>query len=259
MSDSPTEKFSSRAENYKKFRPNYPSEVIEELKNYLPTGRTLKVADLGSGTGIFTKKLLEAGFEVYAVEPNEEMRQSAEQDLSQNPAFHSINGTAEDTTLPDDSIDLITAAQSFHWFDLEPTLKEFQRLLKSEGKIAFVWNEREKSETPFLEEYDKVLLEMCPGYASSPHIHLGKENILDYIEEISLEEFHFKNSQEFDKEGFIGRVFSSSYTPLPDSPNYQAFYDRMSQLFDTYQKNNKVQISYNTHMYLGSVLLPLFG
>ncbi|MHA1674913.1 MAG: class I SAM-dependent methyltransferase [Promethearchaeota archaeon] len=258
MSDNPTEKFTIRVENYKKFRPHYPIEVIEELITYLHKGEGLKVADIGSGTGIFTERLLEAGFDVYAVEPNEEMRQSAEKDLSPNPNFHSIIGTAENSSLPEESIDLITAAQAFHWFSPEPTLKEFQRILKPEGLIAFLWNERDNDASLFLKEYDLLLRETCPKYETSPHISIGKQEILNYIEEISLEEFHFSNFQEFDHEGFIGRVLSSSYTPLPDSPEYDSFIKKITELFNKHQEDGKVKIQYNTHLYLGRVLLPNF-
>ncbi|MHA1518683.1 MAG: class I SAM-dependent methyltransferase [Promethearchaeota archaeon] len=258
MNDNPTEKFSTRVENYKKYRPHYPIKVIEELNNYLHQKKGLQVADIGSGTGIFTERLLEVGYSVFAVEPNEEMRQSAEKDLSLNPDFHSINGTAENSTLPEESIDLITAAQSFHWFSPEPTLKEFQRILKPEGLIAFLWNERDNDASSFLKEYDLLLCEACPSYETSPHLNIGKQKILDYIEEISLEEFHFSNYQEFDKEGFIGRVLSSSYTPLPDSPDYISFITKITALFNKHQENGKVNIQYNTHLYLGRVLLPNF-
>ena len=258
MSGNTTEKFSTRVENYKKYRPNYPSEVINELRNYLPQNKALKVADIGSGTGIFTNRLMDAGFEVYAVEPNEEMRQSAEKDLSSNLKFHSINGTAEVSTLPEESIDLITAAQAFHWFSQEPTLKEFQRILKPEGLIAFLWNERDNDASLFLKEYELVLRESCPEYETSPHISIGKQEILNYIEEVSLEEFHFSNFQEFDHEGFIGRVLSSSYTPLPESPDFDSFIAKITKLFNKHQENGKVIIQYNTHLYLGRVLLPNF-
>jgi ubiquinone/menaquinone biosynthesis C-methylase UbiE len=257
MSEDPKEKFSARVENYKRFRPSYPDAIIEELKNYIGSDRKLTVADIGSGTGIFTKKLLAADFEVYAVEPNDEMRLVAENDLAKFPNFHSVKGTAEATTLAEESVDLITAAQAFHWFDLKPTLTEFLRISKHEAFIAFIWNERDNTASPFLAEYDALLKELCPKYVESPHREIGKGQILDYIEEISLEEFHFSNQQVFDKEGFIGRALSSSYTPLPDDPSYETFLARINGLFDKYHENGQVTIHYNTHLYLGRIALQM--
>lgn len=249
-----TERFSTRVENYQKYRPNYPEEVLDELMKYLPKKNDSIAADIGSGTGIFTKKLLDRGLKVYAVEPNDEMRKVAEESLHKYPKFHSIKGTAENTTLPDESVDLVTAAQAFHWFKPEPTLKEFQRILQPEGMVAFVWNERDLLADEFMKEYNQILFEYCPDYKKSPHLHINKEQILDYIEEITLEEFHYSNEQEFDKEGFIGRVLSSSYTPLPGSESYEPFIGALNSLFDKHQQNGKVHISYNTHLYLGRVL-----
>ncbi|WP_457558649.1 class I SAM-dependent methyltransferase [Candidatus Harpocratesius sp.] len=249
-----TKRFSLRAEYYQKYRPDYPIEVIQEIKSFFPNKSRIIVADIGSGTGIFTKHLIDANFEVYAVEPNDEMRIIAEKSLCVNPNFHNIKGTAESTTLPDESIDLITAAQALHWFDPELTLTEFQRILQPEGIIAFIWNERDLTATPFMKEYDQFLIDLCPEYKNSPHLYIDKERIFNLIEEISLQEFHYSNTQEFDEKGFIGRVLSSSYTPLPGSAEYTPFIDALTQLFEKYQKEGKIQIHYNTHLYLGRVM-----
>ena len=200
--------------------------------NYLPKKKRSVVADIGSGTGIFTKRLLDQGMKVYGVEPNDDMRRAAEDFLKNYPNFHSVKGSAEKTTLPDESVDVVTAAQAFHWFNPEPTLKEFQRILRPEGMVAFVWNERDLEADDFMKEYNQILLDFCPKYKNSPHLHITKDQILDFIEEITLDEFHFSNEQEFDQSGFIGRVLSSSYTPLPRTPEYVPFITALNELFD---------------------------
>ena len=111
----PTERFSDRAENYAKYRPGYPDEMLQYFRDLVTPPAT--VADIGSGTGILTRQLLNSGYELYAVEPNEAMRREAERTLSGHPGFRSMDGTAEATTLADRSVDLITCAQAFHWFD----------------------------------------------------------------------------------------------------------------------------------------------
>src|SRR5437016_5211234 len=124
----PTERFSDRVENYAKYRPHYPEAALEFMREIVP--RSAKIADVGSGTGILTKQLLDAGYEVYAIEPNGPMRREAERSMDANPRFHSVKGSAESSLLPDQSIDFITSAQAFHWFDRAKTKVEFRRILK---------------------------------------------------------------------------------------------------------------------------------
>jgi ubiquinone/menaquinone biosynthesis C-methylase UbiE len=126
-------RFSNRVNDYKKFRPSYPAEILDPI-NEIGLTESSVVADLGSGTGIFTQIILKSGCQVYAVEPNESMREIAELNLSQNANFKSVNGTGENTNLPDHSIDIITVAQAFHWFDIEKSRTEFIRILKKEDR-----------------------------------------------------------------------------------------------------------------------------
>src|SRR6516165_3649902 len=137
---SPTDRFSDRVENYAKYRPDYPAAMLQSLVKSVPA--PARVADIGSGTGILTAQLLEAGYEVFAVEPNRPMAKAAGRELGQRPEFHSVPGTAEATTLESGSVDLITCAQSFHWFDQEKTRSEFKRVLRAGARVAIVWNER---------------------------------------------------------------------------------------------------------------------
>src|SRR5439155_22031674 len=153
----PTQRFSSRVGNYARCRPSYPREIIEILGAECGLTSEWVIADVASGTGIFTRLLLENGNRVYGVEPNEAMRKAGEEYLANYPAFTSIEGTAESTTLPDASIDLVTAAQAAHWFDREKALEEFQRTLKPGGYLALIWNDRRKDATGFDREYEQLL------------------------------------------------------------------------------------------------------
>ena len=137
-----TKRFSNRVDNYVKYRPSYPKEIISFLENAIQFKNDFVVADIGSGTGILSKMFLDNGNTVYAVEPNTAMRNKAEELLKNYPLFKSIDGTAEQTTLQNSSIDIITAAQAFHWFDAEKTKAEFRRILKPGGYCCLIWNER---------------------------------------------------------------------------------------------------------------------
>ncbi|MFQ6113303.1 MAG: class I SAM-dependent methyltransferase [bacterium] len=174
----PTGRFSDRVQYYIKYRPQYPEEVIELLTLECELEKCSIVADIGSGTGILTQLFLEKGNTVFAVEPNKEMRAAAETLLSKYGCFNSVNGTAEDTTLEQHSVDLVTAGQAFHWFDLEKTRQEFLRILQPNGWVALIWNDRKTDTTPFLEAYEQLLNTYSIDYKKVDHKKLDK-SILD--------------------------------------------------------------------------------
>src|SRR5947209_10684741 len=165
----PTQRFSSRVEQYIKARPSYPVEILRVLRDECGLTSSSVIADIASGTGLFTRLLLENGNEVFGVEPNPEMRKAGEEFLAGYSRFHSIAGKAEATGLPDQSFDFVTAAQAAHWFDRESARREFARLLKPEGWTVLVWNERCTNSTRFLRAYEELLLRFGTDYAEVRH------------------------------------------------------------------------------------------
>jgi ubiquinone/menaquinone biosynthesis C-methylase UbiE len=153
-----TERFSSRVEHYVRYRPGYPPEVLELLKSECGLTADSVIADVASGTGIFTRLLLENGNRVFGVEPNDDMRRAGEEFLAGYPRFTSVAGTAEATTLADHSVDLVTAAQAAHWFNFEKARREFVRILKSGGWTVLLWNDRRIEATAFLRDYEQLVL-----------------------------------------------------------------------------------------------------
>ena len=140
------EKFTGKADIYKKFRSSYPRELIEYLYSEMGFCKASVIADIGSGTGIFSRLLLEKGSQVYCVEPNDDMRRVAENDLGDIDGFKnfiSIKAPAENSGLQEGSIDFVTSAQAFHWFDIGLFKSECRRILKSDGKVVLVWNIRD--------------------------------------------------------------------------------------------------------------------
>jgi len=253
MRKDPTKRFSDRVENYVKFRPSYPIELINHLKKIriITTGQN--IADIGSGTGIFSELLLKTDNNIYAVEPNKEMRLAAEKSLQNNPNFISIDGSAEKTTLKDNSIDIITAAQSFHWFDLKKTRKEFLRILKPNGFIILIWNVRKSEDHPFSVEYDKLLKTHIPEYLKVSHRNIDLERIRNFTDPINIQEFSCQNVQIFDFEGLKGRLMSSSYTPSEEQPEYPRLMEDLEKLFKKFQLNGNVQFLYDCKMYFGQI------
>lgn len=248
-----TERFSTRVNNYTKYRPSYPPHVIDLLRTECNLTSDSVVADVGSGTGILTRLLLNSARMVYAVEPNAEMREEAERLLGEYANFYSINATAEDTTLDRNAIDLITAGQAFHWFDPESSRKEFMRILKPNGSVALVWNHRQDSSTPFMVAYDDLLSTYCPEYAEVTHTRIDDSHLSAFFGPNGYKTAEFPNSQQFDYEGLEGRLLSSSYTPQPGHPNYEPMLLRLQEIFTEYQQEGYVSFEYLTRVYYGQV------
>ncbi|MBL4574891.1 MAG: class I SAM-dependent methyltransferase [Opitutaceae bacterium] len=247
-----TERFSDRVENYVRYRPSYPEAVVETLIDECCLGATSLVADLGSGTGIFTRHLLDKQLRVMAVEPNEEMRQAAVAMSSGYDRFTSINGSAEESTLKDASVDLIVAAQAFHWFRHDEAQTEFARILKPDGWIALVWNERNLQQG-FQKEYDALLHQYVPEYGSVDHRNVSDEVIAQMLSPEGFRRHRFDNFQLFDQESFFGRMRSSSYTPSVETPEYATLLAAAERLFAKYEKNGKISFEYETQLYVGKL------
>jgi len=249
----PTERFSDRVENYVKYRPHYPPEIIPFLKKEIGLMPSSIIADIGSGTGISSELLLRNGNTVYGIEPNKEMREAGEELLRDYPKFHSITGTAENTTLPDAGIDLIVAGQAFHWFDVAKARIEFKRILKPGGWVVLIWNERLLDTTPFLISYEHLLHSFGTDYAEVQHKNV-KGDIGTLFTEKGYRLEHFPNSQSCDFGGLQGRLLSSSYIPTPDSPKYRPMIEDLQKIFDENEKEGEVEILYMTEVYYGQII-----
>lgn len=248
----PTERFSGRSADYVRYRPSYPPALVTALRAR-HDGDRWEVADLGSGTGIFTRLLLDGGATVRAVEPNAEMRAAAEADLAGHDRFESVAGTAEGTTLPDASVDLVTAAQAFHWFDVARTRREVKRILRPEGLAAFVWNDRDRTGSAFLRGYEELLNRHCPDYGRLQGKADDTRAFDAFFGAGAWERLGFSNAQRLDRPGLVGRVMSSSYAPARDAPAREALAKALEALFDAHATNGAVTIPYEAVAIVGRV------
>lgn len=246
----PTQRFSSRVANYVHYRPGYPPEIIGLLRNQCGLGAGSVVADIGSGTGILTRLFLENGNVVYGVEPNPDMRAAGEEALGQYANFVSVNGRSEHTTLPARSINFVAAAQAAHWFDRVPTRAEFVRILEPAGWAVFIWNERRIGTTPFLREYEQLLLDYATDYKDVRH-ERTTETLSSFFAPQPHHEQVFENAQHFDYEGIQGRLLSSSYAPEAGHPKHEPMLRELRRIFDLYQENGRVTMEYNTRVFYG--------
>mgnify|MGYP001179609542 CR=1 FL=1 len=252
MPDS-TLRFSSRVENYIKYRPDYPQAVIATLLEECHLTSASLVADIGSGTGLLTKLFLQRGNQVFAVEPNREMRAASEERLCTYPGFHSVAGRAEATTLADQSVDFVVAGQAFHWFDRPKARHEFFRILQRAGWVMLVWNEREIRTTPFLMAYDQLLHRHATDYAQVDHKQVDEAILADFYGPHGFKSRSFSQRQAFDYAGVLGRLLSSSYAPEAGHPNYEPMLVELSRIFQAHEVNGQVGFEYTTRMYYGQL------
>lgn len=245
-----TRRFSDRVANYVRYRPGYPEALLSTLVEEAGLGPASVVADVGSGTGISSEFLLRTGCEVYAVEPNAEMRGAAEKRLAGERRFHSVAGRAEATTLPAASVDLVAAGQAFHWFDRALTRAEFVRILRPGGQVALFWNSRLTEENSLLKAYDDLLHRFGTDYGEVDHTKLRGKPLARFFDG-PYESWTFPNHQDFDLEGFRGRLLSSSYTPRPGHPDHEPMLAELRRIFDEHQEDGRVRLVYDTELYLG--------
>lgn len=247
----PTGRFSDRAEDYARWRPGYPAEAWAFVAREAAVGPGSRVADLGAGTGISSRPWLALGCEVVAVEPNGPMRRVAEEALGGEARFRAVDGSAEATGLGDAGVDLVVAAQAFHWFDRERARAEIARILRPGGRLALLWNDRVKGATPFDRGYEDLLLAHGTDYRRVDHARIGDEEIEAFYAPGAPVRAAFPNGQSLDRAGLVGRVLSCSYVPAAGEPGHEALVAAVGRLFDQHRRGGRVAISYRTRVWVG--------
>ncbi|MCB1601100.1 MAG: methyltransferase domain-containing protein [Lysobacterales bacterium] len=248
----PTQRFSNRVADYVRYRPDYPPAVVDTLRQHCGWTGPVDIADLGSGTGLSALGFLDAGHRVYGVEPNAEMRQAAEALLSSRQNFTSIDGRAEATSLADHSVNLVIAAQAFHWFDVAAVAAESERILRPGGYRAVLWNLRRTTGSDFLDGYEALLQRFGTDYAAVSERYADSQALALYFGEDGHDEYRFDHAQHFDFEGLRGRLLSSSYAPAPGHSQHLPMLDALQALFDATSANGKVAFEYDTRLYVST-------
>lgn len=246
-----TIRFSNRVENYVKYRPHYPKEIINFLKANCGLSNSAVIADIGSGTGISSEIFLENGNKIYAIEPNAEMRAAAEKIFSGNENFISINATAEDTTLESSSVDFIIAGQAFHWFDRTRSKTEFNRILRKNGYCVLIWNEKTPS-SDFMESYEELIRNYGTDYEKINHENIDDEIIAEFYSPGQVQLKTFEHTHPLDYNGLEGRLLSSSYIPL-EGERYDLMINDLKNMFGKNNKDGFVNMEYETRVYYGNL------
>lgn len=245
-------RFDGKGNLYQNARPGYPGELMIYLTAQGIVNGTTTAADIGSGTGIFTRQLAGIAKTVYAVEPNDDMRRKAEAKYSAYPNIVSVSGNAEHTALADESVDCITAAQAFHWFDRAAFKTECRRILRPGGIIALIWNDRDE-ESAVIRENMALNHRFCPDFkGTASGISFDPENFRDFFEG-EFKVTRFDNTLRYDEDMFVNRNLSSSYAPKEDTENYQPYIAELRKLFASFARDGMIEYPYVTRCFVGRV------
>lgn len=246
-----TERFSSRVADYVRYRPDYPAALPAWLRDEYGVTPDWQVADIGAGTGISSRMFLQAGHAVTAVEPNAAMRAAALQWLGAEPGFRAVDGSAEATGLADASVDLVSAAQAFHWFDQDAVKPEWNRILRPRGLVAVYWNSRRLDGTPFLQGYEQLLNDYGLDYSSVSERYSDDAHMRRWFGAGLRGMARFPHSQRLDFDSLRGRLLSSSYAPQAGHPRHAAMLEALRELFEHSARDGHVDFDYDTRIFVG--------
>jgi ubiquinone/menaquinone biosynthesis C-methylase UbiE len=246
------EKFSGKVANYAKYRPSYPAQFIDYLVKEAGLTEDSIVADIGAGTGILTRLIAGRVQTVYAVEPNPDMRQACREQCRRLTNVIPVDGSAEDTQLAGHSIDLITVAQAFHWFDREKSKAEFKRILKPDGKAVLAWNK--PANTQVTRDYDELCRLLCPHYQGlAGGSELTAEAFREFFRNGYCDYRVFANNGESSLENYLGGSLSASYAPSESDDNYGEFIAGLTRIFNKCSANGVLLLHVQTHSYTGQI------
>lgn len=245
----PTSRFSRRADVYAQGRPGYPPEIVDVIVKGLGLSAGGVVADLGSGTGRSCEPFLQAGLAVVGVEPNVEMRAAGDRALARFPAFRSVDGTAEATGLPESSVDLVIAAQAFHWFDPVAAGAEARRILRRPGRAALIWNDRRETGSPFAEGYELLLRRFGTDYLEIRDRYEHEPSIERFFGRAGWRVAVVPNPVSLDYQTLAARLASASYVPGTGEPGHAAMMDALRELFDATEDAGRVVMDHDTRVF----------
>jgi SAM-dependent methyltransferase len=239
----PTGRFSDRAEDYRRYRPDYPAAAFDAILEGLGEAAGLAAADVGAGTGISSRPLAARGVRIIAVEPNAEMRAAA----TPHEGIEWRAGTAEATGLANGSVGLVLCAQAFHWFRGPEALAEFHRILEPDGRLALMWNSRDRFDP------------LTRGYVEAIHAVNGEHPVEQMPFDpasisagglfTSARETYYPHMQMLDRDGLIGRAASASYVPR-EGERFARLKSMLEALWDReHDERGRVTMRYVTHLF----------
>jgi SAM-dependent methyltransferase len=240
-----THRFTGRAADYDRYRQRYPAEeILARLREWCGLTPKQLIADIGAGTGMLAEVFLANGNRVLAVEPNLDMRDQLRSSVENHlgapmPQLEIIDATAEATTLPDASIDIVAAGRAFHWFDKDRALAEFHRILKPQGWITLIAADRDRDSKdpnyrPQIQAYEDLMAAHGIDYTRVVRCGYRSYDSMDSFFDGDLHQAQISGLRSLDRESFSGHARSLSATPPAGHPGYAAFEKALDEYFDVY-------------------------
>ncbi len=242
--------FTTKVADYTVSRPDYPAALFKTLRDLCPPGPGVTVADVGAGTGLFTRGLLAGGYRVLAIEPNPDMRQECDRLLGSIPGYSSLEGAAEALPIAAGSVHLVTAAQAFHWFDLDRAREEFLRVLVCGGPVALIWNDRQH-EDPLHVALDSVFNYYGGARRSALLAREDRSAVSRFFGAAQPLQFSWPHSHRLDEKAFLSLVFSRSYMPARDTAEGQEAVHKLREIFQRFAVGFTVEVRYRTVAMIG--------
>lgn len=242
--------FSTKVADYVASRPDYPTALFDALRVACNLQPGDAVADIGAGTGLLTHGLLSQGYAVIAIEPSTNMRAAADSALVSFPAYNSASGSAERIPLPAACVALITAAQAFHWFDIAAARAEFLRVLKPQGKVALIWNDRVLSD-PLHTALDGIFAQHGGAKRGAMLAHDERSEVPAFFGTNTPLELTWPHEHLLSEAALLSLVFSRSYMPARDSAAGQEAYEQVHRLFEQLATGGRIAVRYNTIAIIG--------
>lgn len=249
-----TNRFSDRVKYYLKYRPKYPVEIRRFLAKKISLTPSKTIADIGCGTGFFAELFLKTGNPVFGVEPNVDMLRAGISYCSEYSQFIPIHATAEETTLRNESVDVVTAATAFHWFDVDEFKNECRRILRKNGHIVIAANKRKNGVSAFMGAYEKMISDLEGDYKEVRNGVLDQKRLDDFFGTSNYGTAVFTYVQTFSSfEALLGRLLSGSYTPLPGQDGYNLMVLNLQELYDHYAINGEVSFYYDSCLWFSQI------
>lgn len=242
--------FSSKVADYAASRPDYPLALSESLGEMGALPPSASVADIGAGTGLLTAQLLARGHTVTAVEPSDGMRAACDARLAAQPRYRSVAGTAEATTLADASVDLVTAAQAFHWFALDAARREFLRILRPAGQVALIWNDRLEAD-PLHQAMDEVFARFGGAKRGALLAHEDRTDVPRFFGAAAPRQSEWPHAHRLDRAGLHALALSRSYMPARDSEAGREALHALDAVFERFAEAGAVTVRYRTVAIVG--------
>ena len=242
--------FGAKVADYRASRPDYPALLLELLRSQCGLSAATTVADVGAGTGLLTRGLLQTGARVIAVEPNAAMRGACDHALQATPNYLSVEGCAEAMPLETGSVDLITAAQAFHWFDVERARSECLRVLRQSGQVALIWNDRLFGD-PLHVALDQVFEPFGGEKRAALLAHEDRGQVPRFFGAGRCQTFQWPHEHALSQDGLLGLVFSRSYMPARESEPGQRAADCVRAIFRALAMDHQIVVRYTTVLMLG--------